>query len=197
MTNHSTGKQGYALAQRARDLGADVILVSGPCNLTKPDGVSFVPVKSAVEMQQAMEKAAESADWIIMAAAVADYRPASCALQKIKKSDSNMTVEFVRNPDILKGLGEKKREDQVLCGFAMETENLLENAKKKLEGKHCDLLAANNLNTPGAGFANDTNVISLLSKEGVRQLPLLSKEDTADAILLRMLEISREKKKGN
>lgn len=194
ITNHSSGKQGYAIAEDARDWGANVILVSGPVSLPKPEGVEFIPVQSAVDMEQAMKKYAPQANFIIMAAAVADYRPKYIADQKIKKSDDSMLVEFVRNPDILKGLGAVKKPGQILCGFAMETENLDANARSKLESKNCDLLIANNLTTAGAGFQGDTNVVSLLKPDSIKHLPMQSKKNLGFTILAQMLEMLKGKK---
>lgn len=189
VTNHSSGKQGYAIAKDAVRWGADVVLISGPVELPPVEGAHMVKVRSAVQMQEAVEKAAADADFVIMAAAVADYRPSSVADQKIKKNDETMTVEFVKNPDILKGLGASKPPHQVLCGFAMETQNLDQNAREKLESKNCDLLIANNLKTEGAGFHTDTNVVSLLKPDSIEHLPVMSKKELGYRILADMLEI--------
>lgn len=193
LSNHSSGKQGYAIAKDAVSWGAEVVLVSGPTALEAPKDVKLISVVSAIDMEKAMNEYASWADFIIMAAAVADYRPVSMADQKIKKSDANLTVEFVKNPDILSELGKKKKSGQVLCGFAMETENLDANARQKLESKNCDLLVANNLTTKGAGFQGDTNVVSLLKPDSIEHLPLQSKEELGYTILADMLEI----RKGN
>lgn len=193
LSNHSSGKQGYAIAKAAARMGAEVRLVSGPVALDRIDGVQTIPVKSARDMQQAVEENFDWADFIIMAAAVADYRPKQTAEQKIKKHEGSMMVEFVKNPDILAGLGAKKKNGQVLCGFAMETENLEKNARAKLESKNCDLLIANNLTTPGAGFQTDTNVVTMMKLDGNEQLPLLSKEELGCRILKEMMEIRKGK----
>ena len=193
LTNHSSGKQGYAIAKAALDLGAEVKVVSGPVSIAAPAGAEVIPVESAVEMQEAVQADFDWADFVIMAAAVADYRPARTADQKIKKHDDRLIMEFVKNPDILAGLGADKKPGQVLCGFAMETENLEKNARKKLESKNCDLLIANNLTTPGAGFQTDTNVVTMLKPEGNEQLPLLNKEELGQRILLEMLKIRKGK----
>lgn len=191
MTNRSTGKQGYAIAKDAAEWGADVILVSGPCALEAPEGVKVISVESALDMQKAMNAHASWADFIIMAAAVADYRPKVVHDQKVKKGPDDELIAFVRNPDILAGLGADKKAGQVLCGFAMETENLEANAREKLEKKNCDLLIANNLTTPGAGFAGDTNVVTLLMPDHCEHLKKMSKEELGYVILARMLEIRK------
>lgn len=191
LSNHSSGKQGYAIARAARDLGASVILVSGPVALEAPEGIETIPVTTALQMQKAMEDHAPQADFIIMAAAVADYRFKDVQDQKIKKSGETMTMEMVKNPDILAGLGRNKRPGQVLCGFAMETQNLDENAREKLESKHCDMLVANNLHTPGAGFQTDTNVVSLLFPDSTQHLGLQSKDELGYTILKTMLSLQK------
>lgn len=191
VTNHSSGKQGYAIAADARDWGAQVILVSGPVSLPEPEGIKTIHVTTACEMEKAIMDNEAWADFIIMAAAVADYRPKTVADQKMKKSDESMVVEFVKNPDILKQLGLGKRKDQVLCGFAMETQNLDQNARAKLEAKNCDLLIANNLTTSGAGFQSDTNVVSLLKKDSVEHLPKMSKEQLGFVILAQMVQLQK------
>lgn len=191
MTNRSTGKQGYAIAKDAVKWGGEVVLVSGPCQQPAPDGVKLISAETALEMQQALESYADWADFIIMAAAVADYRPKVIHNQKVKKSGQSELIEFVRNPDILKGLGAKKKKNQVLCGFAMETENLDANAKEKLQKKNCDLLIANNLTTPGAGFAGDTNVVTMIEPDHMEHLKKMSKEELGYVILARMLEIRK------
>lgn len=189
MSNHSSGKQGYAIAKAARDLGADVILVSGPVTISAPDGVEVVPIVSALDLEKAMIEQAETADFIIMAAAVADYRFKEQHDQKMKKSGDTLTLELVKNPDILAHLGANKKPGQVLCGFAMETENLDANARIKLESKNCDMLVANNLHTEGAGFQTDTNVVSLLFKDRTEHLGLQSKEALGHTILKTMLSL--------
>lgn len=183
LTNHSTGKMGYAIAKMAMLRGAEVILVSGPTAIQSPPFVTVIPVRSAQEMFEAVTAQAESADIIIKAAAVADYTPADYAEQKMKKSDSDLCIPLKRTQDILKYLGANKRENQVICGFSMETENLLENSKKKLISKNIDMICANSLTQSGAGFGVDTNVITIITADSTRQLPLLSKEDAANTIL--------------
>lgn len=193
LTNHSSGKQGYAIAQAARDLGAQVSLVSGPVQLDAPEDVYIRYITSARDLEKAMLEEAEDADFIIMAAAVGDYRPETVAEQKIKKTGDTLELKLVRNPDILKELGARKKPGQILCGFAMETENLDRNARQKLESKNCDLLIANNLSTPGAGFQGNTNVVSLLLPETTEHLPVLTKEELGRRILLKMKDLLQEK----
>ena len=164
ITNHSTGKMGYAIAQAAARRGAEVTLVSGPVNLKAPLGVNLVPVTSAGEMFQAVTEASSSQDVIIKAAAVADYRPKYVGTEKTKKKDGDMNLEMERTDDILAWLGNHRQPGQVLCGFSMETENMLENSQTKLEKKHVDMIVANNLKTAGAGFGTDTNVVTILTK---------------------------------
>lgn len=183
ITNHSTGKMGYAIARAAMMRGADVTLVTGRTELTPPPGVHTVKVVSAADMADAVKARAEEQDIIIKAAAVADYRPKHSADEKIKKKDGDLTLELERTEDILGYLGEHKRKGQFLCGFSMETENMIENSRKKLEKKHLDLIAANNLKQAGAGFGTDTNIVTLLSENDIMELPLMSKEEVADALL--------------
>lgn len=194
LSNHSTGKMGYALAQAAAARGARVTLVSGPVSLPEPTGVRVLHVGSAREMQQQVLALAPEAQWIIKAAAVGDYRPASMAEEKIKKTGDALTVELVRNPDILQQLGQQKRPDQLLCGFSMETQALLENSAEKMRRKNCDLMVANNLKVEGAGFAADTNVVTLLTPDGgVQPLERMSKREVADRLLDRLLALHRQK----
>lgn len=183
ISNHSTGKMGYAVARAARMRGADVTLVTGKTQLAPPVGVRVIEIVSAADMAQAVKSCAKEQDIIIKAAAVADYRPKYTADEKIKKKDEELSIELERTEDILGFLGAHKEEGQFLCGFSMETENMLENSRKKLEKKNLDLIAANNLRQAGAGFGTDTNVITLLSKEDTVQLPLMSKEEAADRLL--------------
>lgn len=183
ITNHSTGKMGYALAEAAMYRGADVTLVSGPVEIEPPICVNVIPVESAADMFEAVKKVAPDMDIIIKAAAVADYTPAVYSEEKIKKKGDNPSLEMTRTVDILSYLGEHRREDQTLCGFSMETENLLENSRKKLVEKHVDLIVANNLRTEGAGFGADTNVVTLIMEEGVVELPCMSKREVAESIL--------------
>ncbi len=192
LSNHSTGKMGYAVAARAAMRGADVTLVSGPTALATPEGVQRVDIVSARDMYDAVLSRADRQDMIIKAAAVGDYRPAETASEKLKKGDGEMTVALARNPDILAELGRRKHPGQLLCGFAMETQNLLDNAADKLRRKNCDMLVANSLRDKGAGFGTDTNVATLLFADGRRETPpLMSKEDLADVILDRLLAMEQ------
>lgn len=191
ITNHSTGKMGYALAKQAMLRGADVTLVTGPVDLTPPPYVHVVPVISAKDMFDAVTAVSDEQDIIIKAAAVADYRPATVASEKVKKSDNTLSIELERTDDILKYLGEHKKDSQFLCGFSMETEHMLENSRAKLVKKNLDMIAANNLKIKGAGFGTDTNIITLITPDGVTELPLMSKEAAADAILDQILSIRR------
>ena len=183
LTNHSTGKMGYALAKMAMLRGAEVTLISGPTAIAPPPFVEVVPVVSAQDMFQAVADRAEQADFIFKAAAVADYTPAEYHDDKMKKADGQLAIPLKRTQDILRYLGERRRPGQVLCGFSMETQNLVENSQKKLAAKHLDMVCANNLKVAGAGFGVDTNVITLITHAGVQQLPLQSKEAAANAIL--------------
>lgn len=192
ITNHSSGKMGYALAKMARRAGAEVTLISGPVALTPPSDVSRTSIHSAKELLKEVQAHYEDQDMIIMAAAVADYASVKIADQKIKKQEAMMQLELIKNPDILAWLGEHKKSHQTLCGFAMETEHLLENATAKCQKKHCDLLAANHLLTPGAGFQSDTNIMTLITPEGYEELPLMSKDAVAEEILKRLYRISQK-----
>ncbi len=183
ITNHSSGKMGYAIAREAVLRGADVTLVTGPCAIETPMFVDVCSVVSAQEMYEAVEARCGEADIIIMAAAVADYRPAEVSAEKVKKTDGEMSLSLTRTTDILKTLGEQKREGQFLCGFSMETENMLENAREKLRKKNLDMIAANNVKTEGAGFGTDTNVVTLITPEGECELPIMSKQEAAGHIL--------------
>jgi phosphopantothenoylcysteine decarboxylase/phosphopantothenate--cysteine ligase len=184
---------GYEVAQAARNLGAEVVLVSGKTALAKPYAIETIDVKSAGDMFEAVTSRSADCDYIVMAAAVADYTPAVTADEKMKKKDDDLAVELVRTKDILKTVGQQKSEKQVLCGFAMETQNLLENARKKLESKNADMIVANNLKVAGAGFAHDTNVATFILKEGIIENPLQSKEDLAYVIWEQLLKIRAEK----
>ena len=188
ITNHSSGKMGYALARVAVARGADVTLVTGPTEIKKPMFVKIVPVTTAKEMFEAVKEEAADADIVCKAAAVADYRPKHIADEKVKKSDSEMSLELEKTDDILKYLGEHRKDGQFLCGFSMETENMVENSRKKLEKKKLDMIAANNLKVAGAGFQGDTNQMTLITKEEETALPMLSKEETAACILDKILE---------
>ena len=183
LTNHSTGKMGYAIAQMAAMRGAEVTLISGPTHLPAPAFVKMVNVISAAEMFEAVAAHAPQADMIFMAAAIADYTPMTYADNKIKKKDGDLSIPLKRTQDILAWLGEHRRESQVICGFSMETENLIENSRAKLIRKNADMICANNLKVEGAGFGVDTNVISVITKETIAELPLQSKESAANAIL--------------
>ena len=183
ISNHSTGRMGYAIAKMAMLRGADVTLVSGPVALEPPMFVKTVTVESAQEMYEAVMAEADDADIIIKSAAVADYAPAKVSPEKIKKAEGDAVIPLVRTKDILAALGEKKREDQFICGFAMETEHLLENAKAKREKKKVDMIVANSIRQIGAGFGGDTNVATLITGEGMRSLPLMSKEALAMEML--------------
>ena len=183
ISNHSTGKMGYAIARCASLRGARVILVSGPVSIEPPLFAELVPVVSAEDMYNAVMKYKDDADIIIKSAAVADYTPVTISSEKIKKQDGDMRIELKRTRDILKELGQSRRENQFICGFAMETENLIENAVKKLESKNVDMIVANSLKTEGAGFGTDTNAVTFITKDGKTELPLMSKIDVAMKIL--------------
>ena len=185
LTNHSTGKMGYAIAKAAAARGAQVILVSGPVNLKKPPYMEVVDIVSAQDMFDTVTSRAPDQDIIIKAAAVADYRPATVAEDKIKKSgtDADLSLPLARTSDILAWLGEHRAPGQFLCGFSMETKDMVENSRKKLEKKHIDLIAANNLKQAGAGFGVDTNLLTLIAADGAKELPLMSKEEAAHALL--------------
>lgn len=192
ISNHSTGKMGYAIARQAMLRGAQVTLVSGKTDLQPLAAVRFVPVVSAADMAQAVKEAAFEQDIIIKAAAVADYRPATVAQEKMKKKDGELSIALERTEDILGWLGAHRREGQFLCGFSMETEHLLENSRAKLEKKRIDMIVANNLRQEGAGFGTDTNVVTILTKDDAVELPLLSKEEVADRLLDCILEKQKE-----
>ena len=194
LTNHSSGKMGYAIARAAAWRGAEVTLVSGPTALKKPAYVDTVDVVTAREMFGAVTSRAGEQDVIIKAAAVADYRPAQVADGKIKKgAGEGLTLELRRTDDILAYLGEHKRPGQILCGFSMETENLVENSRKKLIRKSLDIVAANSLKEEGAGFGVSTNVLTLITREDETQLPLLTKEEAAHRLLDRIAELRGER----
>lgn len=183
ITNHSSGKMGYAIARAASERGADVVLVSGVVSIDPPEDVRMVPVVSAQDMAEAVFAEFDTTDILIMAAAVADYRPAVYADQKIKKKDGEMVIQLERTTDILGTLAGKKKDGQFICGFSMETENLLANSRKKLEKKKLDMIAANSIADPGAGFAHDTNKITIITKEKELSLPLVSKLEAANRLL--------------
>ncbi len=188
ITNHSTGKMGFSLAKQAMLRGAEVVLVKGPSSVEPPPFVRVIDVVSAKDMFEAVRDNFEDCDIIIKSAAVADYRPAEVSENKIKKKSDDMSIPLERTQDILEYLGKHRKENQFICGFSMETENMLENSRSKLEKKNIDMICANNLKQPGAGFAGDTNVVTLITKDGENSLPLLSKDETADRILDSILE---------
>ena len=190
LTNHSTGKMGYAIARMAMLRGAEVILISGPTSIEAPPFVQVVPIVSAQDMFQAVAKYAPSCDFIFKAAAVADYTPEFYQDDKIKKKDSDLSIPLKRTQDILKYLGDNRAPGQVICGFSMETQNMLENSSAKLEKKNVDMICANNLKVAGAGFGVDTNIITVITRNAVIELPLLSKEMAANAILDEAVKLS-------
>ena len=191
ITNHSTGKMGYAIAKTAALRGADVTLVSGPAEVEPPMFVNFVPVVTAKDMFEAVTSRSDEMDAVIKAAAVADYRPKFVNTEKTKKKDGDMAIELERTDDILKWLGEHKKESQFLCGFSMETEHMLENSRAKLKKKNLDMIVANNLKVAGAGFGTDTNVVTMIRENREIELPIMSKEEVAGAILDEIFEIKR------
>lgn len=192
LTNHSTGKMGYALARMAMLRGADVILVSGPVSIVPPPFVRVVPVVSAQDMYGEITSYAPQSDYIFMAAAVADYTPAQYSDDKIKKQEGKMQISLKRTQDILGFLGEHRRDGQIICGFSMETRDMLENSRAKLQKKHVDMICANNLKVPGAGFGVDTNVITIITQADTTELPLLSKEEAANTILNKAITLSKQ-----
>ena len=183
ITNHSTGKMGYALANAAAARGAEVTLVSGPVHIKADASVNVINITSAAQMFDEVKNRMDEQDIIIKAAAVADYTPLTTADNKIKKSDDDMSIKLKRTEDILKYIGEHKRANQIVCGFSMETENLIENSKAKLVKKNVDMIVANNLKVEGAGFGVDTNVVTIITKDNVKELPVMSKAEVADRIL--------------
>ncbi len=192
ITNHSSGKMGYALAVAAKRRGAKVTLISGPTALPKPGGIDFVPVRSAVDMRDAVMSRFQEATVIIKAAAVADYRPASRSESKIKKKKGPLVLEFERNPDIISEVGRIKGK-KILVGFAMETESLVENARTKLKDKNMDLIVANDLSSADAGFQADTNIVKIIDRSGnVESLPLMDKRDVSNRILDRVIGLKRK-----
>ena len=193
ISNHSSGKMGYALAKMARLRGAEVTLVSGKTAIATPDFVKVVPVVSAKDMFDAVTSVSSEQDIIIKAAAVADYRPTNVSDEKMKKSDGELSIPLERTDDILKYLGEHKREGQFLCGFSMETSNMVENSRAKLVKKNLDMIAANNLKVEGAGFQKDTNVLTLITPNEEIELELMSKEDAAGIILDKIMKLYKEK----
>lgn len=190
ITNHSSGKMGYAIAKAAMLRGAEVTLVSGRTAIEAPLFVNVIPIVTAKDMFEAVTGISNEQDIIIKAAAVADYRPAVVSSEKVKKKEGQMSIELERTNDILKYLGENKREGQFLCGFSMETQNMISNSRAKLEKKHLDMIAANNVKEAGAGFQGDTNVLTLITQKEETSLPLMSKEDAANKLLDKILELT-------
>ena len=194
ITNHSTGKMGYAIAERAAARGADVVLVSGPVALTSPHGVRVIDIQSAEDMFNAVAEEAETADVVIKAAAVADYKPVTVAEEKIKKENGGMNeIRLERTKDILKYLGEHKREGQIICGYSMETENLMENSVKKLHKKNADMIVANSIKSDKSGFGTDTNVITIITKDDAVAYPIMTKSEAADAILDMIIKLEGDR----
>jgi len=183
ITNHSIGKMGYAIARMAMLRGAEVTLISGPTAIDPPPFVEVVPVVSAADMFDAVAQHSANADWIFKSAAVADYTPAEYSGDKVKKKEGDMSIPLTRTRDILQYLGDHRQPGQFICGFSMETRDMLENSRVKLEKKHVDMICANNLKVAGAGFGVDTNVITLITADGAEELPLMSKEAAANRIL--------------
>lgn len=192
LTNHSSGKMGYAIARQAKRLGATVTLVSGPTALEAPKVDTFVPIISAKEMAEAILSCADDYDYIILSAAIADFTPSTYAPHKIKKGSDTLQLPLEKTTDILKTLGSKKKPHQKLCGFCMETQDLLLNALKKLETKRCDMIVANSLLDQGAGFQTDTNKVTLVTSNSQEELPLLSKDEVAKRILLKLYEMENK-----
>lgn len=188
ISNHSTGKMGYELARAARDMGADVTLVSGPSNLAVPMGVECIRIQSAQDMFDVISSKQNEMDFIIKSAAVGDYRVKEMAPEKIKKKGDVLTLELVKNPDILAYLGAHKPKHQILCGFAMETQDLIANATEKLVKKNCDMIVANNLRTEGAGFGTDTNVVTFIHPDHIDTLEQMSKYELGRKILHTLLQ---------
>ena len=194
ITNHSSGKMGYALAKAAMLRGAQVTLVSGPCAIEPPPFVKLVPIVTAKEMFDAVTSVSFEQDIIIKAAAVADYRPAKVFDDKVKKQEGQMSIELEKTDDILQYLGDNRVPGQFLCGFSMETQNMLGNSRAKLGKKHLDMVAANNLKVAGAGFQGDTNVLTLITEDWEKELALMSKDEAAKCLLDELLKIKKNKK---
>lgn len=189
ITNHSSGKMGISIARAAMQRGADVTLVCAHCEVKPPMFVDVINVESAQQMYEAVMQKAPQQDIIIKAAAVADYTPASTADKKLKKSDDDMKIDLVRTKDILKALGQSRREGQIICGFSMETDDMLENSRKKLDSKNCDMICANSLRTQGAGFGVDTNVITMITRTDTQELPMMTKDEAAHRILDKLITL--------
>lgn len=183
ITNHSTGKMGYAIAKHCMRRGAKVTLVTGQTNLPRPMFMEVVEIETAAEMFESIKKVYQEQDIIIKSAAVADYKPTTIASEKIKKKEGDMSIPLERTTDILGFLGQEKREGQFLCGFSMETQNMLENSKQKLIKKNLDMIVANNLKQTGAGFGTDTNIVTLITKDSVKELPIMSKDEVAKELI--------------
>lgn len=196
ITNHSTGRMGYAIAKACMLRGAEVTLVSGQTAIEPPMFVETVNITSAEDMFEAVTSRFETADMVFKAAAVADYTPAVTYDNKVKKKDGDMSIALTRTKDILKHLGSVKKDGQVICGFSMETENMLENSAAKLEKKNVDMIAANNLKVEGAGFGTETNIVTVITKDGYEELPIMSKFDTANAIIDRALALGEKQEKN-
>lgn len=192
ISNHSTGKMGYAIAKCAMERGAEVTLITGETSIPKPPFVKIIPVVSAADMFEAVKEHMEESDFVIKSAAVADYTPENVSDEKIKKKEDDMSISLIRTVDILKYVGEHRRKGQVICGFAMETRDLIENAVRKLISKNVDMIVANNLKTAGAGFGTDTNVVTLIKRDEQRELPIMTKDEAAKAILDEMLVMCQE-----
>ena len=186
ITNHSTGKMGYAIARQAMLRGADVTLVSGPVSIAPPPFVKVIHTMSAQDMFDTVTSLSDEQNIIIKSAAIADYRPQTVSSEKMKKKDGELSIALERTQDILKYLGEHKKPNQVLCGFSMETQNMIENSQKKLASKHADMIVANNLKDSGAGFGTDTNKVTFITQSGCEEMPLMSKSEVADALLDRL-----------
>lgn len=189
LTNHSSGKMGYAIAHAAMLRGAEVTLVSGPTALKYPPLVRTIPIVTAQDMYEAVTCEASSHDIVIKAAAVADYTPLTFSDNKIKKADGDLSIPLRRTQDILGYLGSHRRDGQFLCGFSMETQNMLENSRKKLDKKHVDMIVANNVKDAGAGFQGNTNVITMITRDRIKELPLMDKEEAAHAVLTEILAL--------
>ena len=194
ISNHSSGRMGYAIAKAAMLRGAKVTLISGPSSLEPPMFVDVIKIQSAADMYEAVMAHKDEQDIIIKAAAVADYTPAEVSDEKVKKKDDDMAIRLTRTRDILKALGENRKEGQFLCGFSMETQNMLENSRAKLKKKNIDMIVANNLKEKGAGFGTETNVVTFITEKEEAELPIMSKDEVADQLLDFILKQSRDKK---
>ena len=194
ISNHSSGRMGYAIAKAAMLRGAKVTLISGPSSLEPPMFVDVIKIQNAADMYEAVMAHKDEQDIIIKAAAVADYTPAEVSDEKVKKKDDDMAIRLTRTRDILKALGENRKEGQFLCGFSMETQNMLENSRAKLKKKNIDMIVANNLKEKGAGFGTETNVVTFITEKEEAELPLMSKDEVADQLLDFILKQSRDKK---